>query len=394
MAYRTDEQATRRKSPARLITAAVAVAMLVGAAMLYVATRTESPEPVVARVPEPLPTTATVSAPPRDESRPAHPRAPDAVPPFATPTFDVVRVNPEGDAVIAGRASPGSEVTVYAGEDAVGTVKADDRGEWVLVPEASLESGSRVLSLSALGEEGETATSDDVVMVVIPARDEPEAGRASRDTAPAAAAAAGEKRASEEPAAESASREPPAGPPQVVAVATPRETLGASRVLQGPTVSPKALSGDAVQLRTVNYDERGRLVLAGVARPGSEVRIGIDGRAVGSTVADDRGYWELSPARAVAAGDHVLSIAGVDDAGKVVASTAVPFMRADIAEASLRPGELRVAVQPGNSLWRIARAMYGRGVLYTVIYSANAGKIEDPDLIYPGQVFTLPLRGP
>ncbi len=47
-------------------------------------------------------------------------------------------------------------------------------------------------------------------------------------------------------------------------------------------------------------------------------------------------------------------------------------------------------MQPGNSLWRIARRTYGQGIMYTVIYQANGQQIFDPDLIYPGQVFVLP----
>ncbi len=49
-----------------------------------------------------------------------------------------------------------------------------------------------------------------------------------------------------------------------------------------------------------------------------------------------------------------------------------------------------VVVQPGNSLWRIARRSYGSGWDYTVIYEANREQIRNPDLIYPGQVFALP----
>ena len=32
----------------------------------------------------------------------------------------------------------------------------------------------------------------------------------------------------------------------------------------------------------------------------------------------------------------------------------------------------------------------GEGMLFTVIYLANAGQIEDPDMIFPGQIFRLP----
>jgi nucleoid-associated protein YgaU len=60
------------------------------------------------------------------------------------------------------------------------------------------------------------------------------------------------------------------------------------------------------------------------------------------------------------------------------------------------PAEAAVAdaggylVRRGNSLWWIARRMYGQGVRYTAIYSANRDLIRDPNLIYPGQVFKLP----
>ena len=57
----------------------------------------------------------------------------------------------------------------------------------------------------------------------------------------------------------------------------------------------------------------------------------------------------------------------------------------------LREGS--IVVQPGHSLWRIARETYGRGIRYTVIYEANRAQIRDPDLIYPGQVFVLPGAG-
>ena len=46
------------------------------------------------------------------------------------PTFDVVRVNPKGDTVIAGRAEPGSTVIILDQGKAIGKVTADKRGEW------------------------------------------------------------------------------------------------------------------------------------------------------------------------------------------------------------------------------------------------------------------------
>lgn len=52
-----------------------------------------------------------------------------------------------------------------------------------------------------------------------------------------------------------------------------------------------------------------------------------------------------------------------------------------------------VTVQPGFTLWGIAQDRYGDGVLYVQVFEANRDKIRDPDLIYPGQVFSVPETG-
>lgn len=46
-------------------------------------------------------------------------------------------------------------------------------------------------------------------------------------------------------------------------------------------------------------------------------------------------------------------------------------------------------VQAGDTLWGIAKTYYGNGAQYTKITAANPG-IKNPNLIYPGQVFTIP----
>lgn len=47
-------------------------------------------------------------------------------------------------------------------------------------------------------------------------------------------------------------------------------------------------------------------------------------------------------------------------------------------------------VVTGDCLWNIAKYFYGDGNKYTVIYNANTDKISNPNLIYPGQVLTIP----
>ena len=115
-----------------------------------------------------------------------------------------------------------------------------------------------------------------------------------------------------------------------------------------------------------------------------EVRLGPQGRAEG----DGDGRWSLTPDSTVAPGLYTLRADSVDAGGQVLARVSTPFSRAQPL-ADMRPGSF-VVVQPGNSLWRLARRTYGSGFSYTVIYDANKDQIGDPDLIFPGQIFALP----
>jgi nucleoid-associated protein YgaU len=273
----------------------------------------------------------------------------------AGPSFDLVRITPQGESVIAGRAVPGSGVTVYNGDTIVGKATADQRGEWVVVPETLLPSGSTRLSVEEKAADGTFRRSEKVVVLVVP----------ERKTKP---------------------DKPGTSPGQPLAVLVPREGKGASTVLQGPKPDGTLQTG-APTLQTVDYDANGNLIFGGRGRAGASIRLYLDNELLGETqVAGDKG-WRLTPERQVTAGTYNLRIDQLL-AGKVVGRIEVPFTRV-ASDPRLPEGGL-VVVRPGNSLWRIARQSYGQGVLYTVIYRANQKNIRDPDLIYPGQVFTIP----
>ncbi|MEL7027531.1 MAG: LysM peptidoglycan-binding domain-containing protein, partial [Pseudomonadota bacterium] len=74
-----------------------------------------------------------------------------------------------------------------------------------------------------------------------------------------------------------------------------------------------------------------------------------------------------------------------------------PFLREPVEAVQTFADELSsdaapdlVTVQPGDHLWGIATRRYGEGMLFVRVFEANKGQIRDPDLIYPGQIFTLP----
>lgn len=59
-------------------------------------------------------------------------------------------------------------------------------------------------------------------------------------------------------------------------------------------------------------------------------------------------------------------------------------------DASTAPTTKSYTVKKGDTLWAIAAKYYGSGAQYNKIYNANTDKISNPNLIYPGQVFTIP----
>ena len=74
------------------------------------------------------------------------------------------------------------------------------------------------------------------------------------------------------------------------------------------------------------------------------------------------------------------------------ANAAIPLSDGGSSSAVLVPKIATTVVSRGDSLWRISRVNYGAGMRYAAIYKANQDQIRDPNRIYPGQIFVLPLK--
>lgn len=59
-------------------------------------------------------------------------------------------------------------------------------------------------------------------------------------------------------------------------------------------------------------------------------------------------------------------------------------------DASTAPTAKTYTVKAGDTLWALAAKYYGSGAQYTKIYNANTDKVSNPNLIYVGQVLTIP----
>ena len=336
-----------------LVGSAVAV-LLVGATLGLLLPRGEAPAPRKAERPAAL--SQSPSLPAEDRAATGAVSQGSAT---VSPSFDVVKVGPSGTAVIAGRAEPGSKVTIRDGDKVIGEVTADRRGEWVLVPDQPMSPGDRLLSLEAADPKGgATVRSDETVALSVT----PSKPGGTEETA--------------------------------LAVVLPKDGGGAARVLQRPGSPPAGTEGapsadkpHTLSMDVLEYDDQGRVVLSGRAAPGATVQIYAGNQLLATATADAAGEWSAKSSRPTGPGRVELRLDQLGKDARVVQRIVVPL--AQTAAVQLSPGQT-YTVQPGNNLWQISRRAYGIGTRYLIIYSANLGQIRDPERIYPGQVFKLP----
>lgn len=182
--------------------------------------------------------------------------------------------------------------------------------------------------------------------------------------------------------------------PEAAAPAPPAVLLSDSdgvRVMQ-PGRAPEVM--DTVAIDAITYSDSGDVALAGRSPGQGFVRIYLDNTPITTSRIAVDGSWR-SDLPQVDSGIYTLRVDQVDAQGAVVSRVETPFKReAPAALAAASAGRDAAAqvitVQPGFTLWAIARDRYGEGIRYVEVFNANRDRIRDPDLIYPGQVFDLP----
>jgi len=267
----------------------------------------------------------------------------------APPRFDVVRVDRLGGVVVAGRATPGSTVTVRLAGVELAVVSVGANGQFVAIINAPASEAPQALQLESTLPEQETIAATEQI-IVLPA-------------------------------------------PADAADATPALVRTTPEAVE--LVQPFIGDVSNVSLDSISYSTVGAVVLTGRAQPGTAIRAYADTDLLGETVVGATGQWRLD-VPGLDAGIYILRIDEIDAEGKVTSRVESPFQRetpeaaAAQAQAMAAQAGGQVIVQPGNTLWLLATQAYGEGTLYTQIFSANSGSIRDPDLIYPGQVFAIP----
>lgn len=351
-------------------------------------------------------------------------------------TFDLVRLDPNGAAVVAGQVTVGAQVSILVDGAEVATATTDDSGKFVAMFDLPPAGAGRLMTITATLSDGTKVQSQTSVALAATSAAVAQADAARDETTPQAGTTA-------------------------LAV----NDQGA-KVLQTDTNVAAEVAAN-VTIDTIAYPAPDTVQFGGRGTAGNFVRLYLDTAPLGdpATVGAD-GTWNLTQT-GIEPKVYTLRADEVDGAGKVISRYETPFKRempealaaangtapaaaetpaadaaatapattADATEpatepatdatapqtaadttaqasadaaapatatqaadptqatapaASVTPASVTVTVQPGFTLWGIAKRQLGDGVMYVQVYEANKDKIKNPDLIYPGQVFTLP----
>ena len=228
------------------------------------------------------------------------------------PAFDVARIEPTGEAVIAGRAAPGATVELLRNGELHDRAVADQAGQFVIVP-PRLPSGTYDLTLRSRQADGKEATSKQSVTVAL------------------------EPKATERP---------------VVALMTPDKPT----VVLSQPAAPKPAAG-AVVVETVEIEPGGKFHVSGRARSGGALRLYLNDSFIASVTAGEDGRFAVTINEGVRPGSYRVRLDEVEaNSGAVRARAEVPFNVPDTvvtgtvpAATASRPPEVAAAQLPAGA---------------------------------------------
>ena len=279
-----------------------------------------------------------------------------------TVKLEVVRVRPDGSLVIAGKGLPNSKLEIISNSEVIAVTTSDKIGDFVAVPDKQLKAGEYFLSFRQTTEDNKVIIAKKSVAINV---------TGDKDEIP------------------------------VVAIVDSQGKLGA-KVIQAPGLEKTEetnkddkktkiiLSKEpSIKILAITHDSKvGQLVLSGIAFNGVQVNAGFTGNETSSTKIIN-GEWTLSiPGKLIAGKQKVFAVL-LGKNGKVLSENSIAISGKRIETAN---GKTLIIVQKGDALWNIAYQRLGLGNRYTEIVELNKDKIENPDLIYPKQLFIIPNK--
>ncbi len=255
------------------------------------------------------------------------------------PSFDIVRIQPDGGLVIAGRWVPDQNVSIVVNKQIIATERTDANGEFAYAPTRVFEPGNYTISL--IGVETGIKSQDNVFVYISPN-----------------------------------------GYENSVSLLMTRD---GSTLLQSPTM----LTEGDLRVSKIDYLSNGRVVVTGDSMPRLRVSLALNDKYLGWTRVSDHKHFGLGAdvGELESGKEYTLTIRLHDGDGNTVSQIGHTFVMPEMTGDD----DTYYTVRRGDCLWIIARNFLRRGVLFSIIAERN--NIENPDLIFPKQRLQIPVNG-
>ena len=253
------------------------------------------------------------------------------------PMFDIVRIEPSGNVVIAGRWMANRNISILIDSEVVATERTDANGEFVYSPTRAFEPGNYTISL--IGVDPEIKSEENVFIYISPR-----------------------------------------GYKNSVSLLM---TKDGSTLLQAPTL----LANGDLLVSKIDYLDTGRIVVTGDALPRLRVSLSLNDKYLGFAKVSDHKHFGLgADVGQLKVGEkYTLTIRLHDGDGRTIAQVGHTFVMPEMTGDD----DTYYTVRQGDCLWIIARNFLRKGILFSIIAESN--NIENPDLIFPKQILQIPV---
>ncbi|EAU40594.1 putative peptidoglycan binding protein (LysM domain involved in cell wall degradation) [Fulvimarina pelagi HTCC2506] len=312
--------------------------------------------------------------------------------------FDVLRVEPDGSMVVAGRGPSNSTIYLEEGGKRIGSDQSGPGGDFVVILSQGLATGAHAIKLVAETEGGDRAVSEETAIVDVPDRGEenqllalvesPDAPARLIDIPAGENAAAGSDRSTDRTGSRSSERQPnetatnnggsqdqttsDASSPAIDDTGEAAQNSGSSTgelliaetsnasdgeptdvvllPLDKSTSAPAAsdLASDALRVEAIEI-EGDRIFVAGAAPGGANVRIYLDNELLAESRSSGAGRFLIDASSKISVGDHTVRVDQLDVGGEVEARVAVPFSRPDAGAMSAISPSLQLSNSTNKS---------------------------------------------
>jgi len=296
-------------------------------------------------------------------------------------SIDVARIGPDGSAVIAGTAPPETEIRLLDTDQPLANTLSNSNGEWVAIPDQPLSPGNHLIIAEMTGKDGQIIRSERGVLIELAENDNekplvalvPMTGDAATEILSA-------------PRELVSTNIPQSGASEQSSIDTNAESAD---VLAQKEVVAILVMPPEISIGTLSWHSANILEIKGQSVGGAAISGSFGGQKFGDVVLAEDGSWSTKisvPASQTGRAVIQANLLDLDDSIALTTQIEIDIAQLDVG----LDGSEMVVIRKGDVLWRIAYRTYGRGIRYLDILKRNASRIDNPDLIYPSQIFALP----